>query len=118
LVEYDGKKVLAIEVPSSSHVHRRAGVVYDRGHDGDFRVQDLPRIAALVNKKQGYHTEQVVYPWLKVSDFEPGILAKARREIKVFYPKHPWLRLSNKAVLMRAGLWRAAGTTLTDMTTG
>ena len=114
LVEYDGKMVLAIEVPSSSHVHRCAGVVYDRGHDGDFRVQDPPRIAALVNKKQGYHTEQVVYPWLKLSHFEPGIFEKAKAEIKVFYPKHPWLKLSPKEMMVKAGLWRVDTTERTQ----
>ena len=114
MVECDGNMVLAIEVPSSLHVHRCAGVVYDRGHDGDFRVQDPPRIAALVNKKQGYHTEQVVYPWLKVLHFEPGIMDKARREIKVFYPKHPWLRLSNRNMLVKAGLWRADAVARTE----
>jgi ATP-dependent DNA helicase RecG len=105
-VDCDGRMVLILRVPASPQVHRCAGVVYDRGHEGDFRVQEPVRIAAIVNRKSGYHTEQVVYPWLKFSDFEPGILDKARSEIKVFYPKHPWLRLSNKDMLLKAGLWR------------
>ena len=105
-VDYEGKTVLVLQVPASPQAHRSAGVVYDRGHDGDFRVQEPVRIAAIVNRKQGYHTEQVVYPSLKFSNFEPAVFDKARSEIRVFYPKHPWLRLSNKAMLVKAGLWR------------
>ena len=107
VVAYEDKTVLAVHVPSSQQVHRCAGVVYDRGHDGDFRVQEPVRIAAIVNRKHGYHTEQVVYPFLKLSNLESAVFDKARSEIKVFYPKHPWLRLSNKAMLVKAGLWRA-----------
>jgi len=105
-VEHDGRMILILHVPASPQAHRCAGVVYDRGHDGDFRVQDPVRIAAIVNRKSGYHTEQVVYPFLKLSDFESAVFDKARSEIKVFYPKHPWLRLSNKDMLVKAGLWR------------
>lgn len=107
VVEHDAKTILVIHVPSSPQVHRCAGVVYDRGHEGDFRVQEPVRIAAIVNRKHGYHTEQVVYPFLKLSDFDSAVFDKARSEIKVFYPKHPWLRLSNKAMMVKAGLWRA-----------
>jgi ATP-dependent DNA helicase RecG len=99
---------------ASKQIHRSAGVVYDRGHDGDFRFQDLSRIAALVNKKQGYHSEQVVYPWLRLSHFEPGIFEKARVEIKVFHPKHPWLKLSPREMMAKAGLWRVDTTARTQ----
>ena len=37
-VDYEGKIVVVLQVPASPQVHRCAGVVYDRGHDGDFRV--------------------------------------------------------------------------------
>ena len=112
-VDYEGNFVLVLQVPSSPQVHRCAGVVYDRSHDGDFRVPEPVRIAAIVNRKHGYHTEQVVYPHLKLTDFEPPAFAKARSEIRVFSPKHPWLRLPNKDLLVKAGLWRADTVTRT-----
>lgn len=114
VVEHGGKKVLVLHVPASPQVHRCAGVVYDRGHDGDFRVQDPVRIAEIVNRKRGYHTEQVVYPWLKFKDFEPAVFRKARSCIKVYHPDHPWLRLSNKDMLVKAGLWRIDSATRTE----
>ena len=112
-VDYEGNFVLVLQVPSSPQVHRCAGVVYDRSHDGDFRVPEPVRIAAIVNRKHGYHTEQVVYPHLKLTDFEPPAFAKARSEIRAFSPKHPWLRLTNKDLLVKAGLWRADTVTRT-----
>jgi len=102
----EGKRIIVIHVPASPQVHRCAGVVYERAHDGDFRVQDPVRIAAIVNRKSGYHTEQVVYPALKIADFDPDTFKKARSWIRVHDPEHPWLRLSNQALLVKAGLWR------------
>lgn len=113
-VEYEGKTLICIHVPESPETHRCNGIVYDRSHDGDFRVQKPIRIAAIVNRKTGYHTEQVVYPFLKLRDFEPAAFDKARSEIKVFYPKHPWLRLSAREMLVKAGLWRKDPTTRTE----
>ena len=93
-------------MPVSSQIHRCNGIVYDRGHEGDFRVTDPVRIAAMVNRKQNYYTELTVYPYLHVSDFEPGLLDKARRLIRAMTPKHPWLPLSDEELLHKAGFWR------------
>ena len=85
-VDNQGKHVLVLQVPVSSQIHRCNGIVYDRGHEGDFRVTDPVRIAAMVNRKQNYYTELTVYPYLHVSDFEPGLLDKARRLIRAMTP--------------------------------
>ena len=53
-----------------------------------------------------YYTELTVYPYLHVSDFEPGLLDKARRLIRAMTPKHPWLPLSDEELLHKAGFWR------------
>ena len=105
-VDYQSKHVLVLQVPVSSQIHRCNGIVYDRGHEGDFRVTDPMRIAAMVNRKQNYYTELTVYPYLHVSDFEPGLLDKARRLIRAMTPKHPWLPLSDEELLHKAGFWR------------
>jgi ATP-dependent DNA helicase RecG len=105
-VDYQSKHVLVLQVPASSQIHRCNGIVYDRGHEGDFRVTDPVRIAAMVNLKQNYYTELTVYPYLHVSDFEPGLLDKARRLIRAMTPKHPWLPLSEEELLHKAGFWR------------
>ena len=105
-VDYQSKHVLVLQIPASSQIHRCNGIVYDRGHEGDFRVTDPVRIAAMVNRKQNHYTELTVYPYLHVSDFEPGLLDKARRLIRAMTPKHPWLPLSDEELLHKAGFWR------------
>ena len=47
-----------------------------------------------------------MYPYLHVSDFEPGLPDKARRLIRAMTPKHPWLPLSDEELLHKAGFWR------------
>jgi len=86
IIHYDSFAIIAVRVPSSSQVHRCSGVVYDRSHDGDFRVTEPVRIAAMVNRKQNYYTELTVYPYLRISDFEPNILNKARALIRSMTP--------------------------------
>ena len=108
-LDYQGKHILVLRVPVSSQIHRCNGIVYDRGHEGDFRVTDPVRIAAMVNRKQNHYTELTVYPYLHVSDFEPGLLDKARRLIRAMTPKHPWLPLSYEELLHKAGFWRESG---------
>jgi ATP-dependent DNA helicase RecG len=100
-VEHNGHKILILHVPASGQVHRCAGVVYDRGHEGDFRVQEPVRIAAIVNRKTGYHSEQMVHPWLKFSDFDRSLFDKARRWIKARHPDHAWLGMSDRAMLVK-----------------
>ena len=106
LIRYDSFLILAVRVPSDSQVHHCNKVVYDRGHDGDFRVADPVRIAAMVNRKQNYYTELTVYPYLRISDFEPNILTKARALIRSMNPKHPWLPLNDEDLLIKAGFRR------------
>jgi len=66
-VDHQGKHVLVLQVPVSSQIHRCNGIVYDRGHEGDFRVTDPVQIAAMVNRKQNFYTELTVYPYLRIS---------------------------------------------------
>ena len=113
-IDYQGKHVLVLQVPASSQIHRCNGVVYDRGHEGDFRVTDPVRIAAMVNRKHSFYTELRVYPYLRLVDFEPGILAKVRRLIEIRQPEHPWLPLSDQEFLVKAGFWRHDPLTATE----
>ena len=105
--DHQGKHILVLQVPVSSQIHRCNGVVYDRGHEGDFRITDPVQIAAMVNRKQNFYTELTVYPYLHLNDFEPGLLDKARRLIRAMTPKHPWLPLSDEELLHKAGFWRS-----------
>ncbi|OGV75134.1 MAG: hypothetical protein A3K19_13325 [Lentisphaerae bacterium RIFOXYB12_FULL_65_16] len=113
-VKIGNRRVLVLQVPASSDVHRCAGVVYDRGNEGDYAVKDPQRIAGMVNRKRGFYSETQVYPHLRLADFAPGILAKARRLIEVRQPGHPWQSLSDKDFLVKAGFWRRDPLTATE----
>lgn len=102
----EGKTIVHIQVPSSSEVHRSAGVVYDRSNDGDFRLQQPAQIAGIYNRKRAHYTENTVYPGLRISDFKEELFPKIRNLISSNHLNHPWLTLTNEQLLERAGLWK------------
>lgn len=114
VITYADEIILVLQVPASSDIHRCVGVVYDRGHDGDFQVKDPMRIAGMVNLKRGFYGELRVYPHLRLVDFEPGALVRARRLIAIRQPEHPWLPCSDEDFLVKAGFWRRDTLTATE----
>jgi ATP-dependent DNA helicase RecG len=107
-----GILLLYVYVPQSSQVHRSGGVVFDRGHEGDFRVLDDTSISHLYARKSGYYSEARIFPFLGASAFKPGLLDRARTLIRSYRPDHPWLALEDKELLRSAGLYK------TDFLTG
>jgi ATP-dependent DNA helicase RecG len=93
-------------VPQSSQVHRTDGVVFDRGHEGDFRVVDNERISQLYARKSNYYSEGRIFPRLQLTDFKPGLLDKVRALLRARRADHPWLLLSDGELLRSAGLYQ------------
>jgi ATP-dependent DNA helicase RecG len=93
-------------VPQSSQVHRTDGVVFDRGHEGDFRVVDNERISQLYARKSNYYSESRIFSRLQLSDFKPGLLDKVRGLLRARRPDHPWLPLRDEELLRSAGLYQ------------
>lgn len=106
IIHYRSAVVILVQVPANSQVHRSKGLVYDRSHDGDFRVTDPERIAEIVNRKRYYYTELTVYPFLSFSQFRSDLFQKARRLMQIQSPQHSWLALSDEEMLLKAGFWR------------
>ena len=104
-IEIDGKTLILLQVPESSRVHRLKGHVYDRGADGDFRIDDPGAIARIASRKQGYYSEARVYPFLRLSDFDIHTIEKARNLMTSRRADHPWKGLSTEAMLKKAGLY-------------
>ena len=107
-----GMLLLYVYVPQSSQVHRSGGVVFDRGHEGDFRVLADTSISYLYARKSSYFSEARIYPFLGASAFKPGLLDRARTLVRSYRPDHPWLALDDKELLRSAGLYK------TDFLTG
>jgi ATP-dependent DNA helicase RecG len=93
-------------VPQSSQVHRTDGVVFDRGHEGDFRVVDNERISQLYARKSNYYSEGRIFPRLQLTDFKPSLLDKVRALLRARRTDHPWLLLPDKELLRSAGLYQ------------
>lgn len=64
------KKVIHIYVPESSQPHSYKGRLYDRNEDGDFKLTNQQLITNLYLRKQDSYTENKVFEYLDMSDFE------------------------------------------------
>lgn len=106
LVEVNSKKLIHIQVPESSQVHKCRRVVYDRSEDGDYKITNHTAVAELYTRKSAFYTENTIYPYLAITDFKPGILNQARQLIRSRDPSHPWLALPDVELLRSAGLYR------------
>ena len=102
---FEGKWIIAVQVPESSQVHRLRNMVYSRGASGDYRVTVPEHIAKIVNRKRTFYSEAKVYPYLHVSDLDEKTLQKTRERIRNIRPNHPWLDLSTEDFLRKAGLY-------------
>ena len=105
-IDIDGKIVLAVKVPESSHVHKTNNDIFVRNQDGDFRVTRPVEIAKIVNRKQNYYSEQTVFPEIAFADFKQQLIARAKQLIKSNNPTHHWQELDDKSLLARAGFYR------------
>ena len=109
-IQIEGKTVLVIDVPESSQVHKTAGEIYVRNEDGDYKILQPEKIAAIVNRKLSYYTEQRLYPQITSEDLKPELFERTKRLIAINYPEHPWLELSFETFLQRAGFKRKTET--------
>jgi len=106
VVGIKNKKVIHIQVPSSSQVHKCDNIVFDRSSDGDFRVTSPQGIAEIYNRKRVHFTEGKIYPHVQSSDFKEGLLEKVRNLIRSNKPNHPWLGLSDDEFFRTSGLFK------------
>lgn len=104
--EIDGNWLIHIQVPSSSQIHKTVNIVFDRSHDGDFKVTQVNQIAQIYNRKSSYFTEGIIYSALRFEDFNEALFPKIRNLIRSQNYNHPWLTLSDKQLLETAGLWK------------
>ena len=105
VIEVDGKKIIYIYVPESSQVHSCKGVIYDRNQDGDFRLNNQQLIANLYLRKQDGYTENKVFPFLRIEDFELECFDEVRKLVRITRPDHPWQNMTNEEILRSARMY-------------
>ncbi len=106
VLEIQNKKIIHIQVPSSSQVHKCDNTVFDRSSDGDFRVTSPQGIAEIYNRKRVHFTEGTIYSHITSYDLKEGLLEKVRNLIRSNKPNHPWLGLSDDEFFRTSGLYK------------
>jgi len=102
----DKKNIIVIEVPESSQVHHTNGKIFVRNQDGDYLVTHPVEIAKIVNRKQNYHSEEMIFPQVEFEEFNPELIARAKKLIKLNIPENHWWELDDKDFLLKAGFYR------------
>jgi len=79
--EIEGKSIIYLNIPESSQVHRFKGTVYDRSSDGDFKIKEPQRIAAISNRKSGFYSEMRLCPNISFRDLDPETFKGMRNRL-------------------------------------
>ena len=106
VVPFVDEFVVAIEVPSSSQVHKCNEKFFDRSRDGDFQLRSTEQIRQLYMRKSDAFSENKIYPYLTEDDFDSKLIARVRQRMVNLRPDHPWRELSDAEFFRAAGLWR------------
>ena len=100
------KIIIRIQIPVSSQIHSTVNVIFDRSYDGDFKIIQPERIAALFNRKRTSFSELTPYAGIRFGDLKIELFSKLRNLIHSNNPNHPWLSLTDEQLLINAGLLR------------
>ena len=111
--EYEGMLLLYTYVPQTSTVEKCSGRVYDRNEEGDMDITDSPiQMENLYARKSNTYTESKLFPYVREEHLRTDLMEKVRRLISNNNPRHEWLKMSDKELLVSAGLYE------TDFVTG
>lgn len=102
VVEIDGKTIIYIFVPESSQPHAYKGAYYDRKEDGDLKLTNQQLITNLFLRKQDGYTENKVFPYLRMEDFETELFDTVRNLARLTRADHPWINMTNEEILVSA----------------
>lgn len=105
VVEIAEKKIIAVQIPVSSHLHKVNGEIYLRSEDGDYRVRGTHQLAGIINRKLGMFSEQRPMRNFSMTDLRPDLFERAKRLMLAHDPQHPWADLSPEQLLRIAGFY-------------
>lgn len=107
VIELDKKKIIYINIPESSQVHKTKNKIFDRNEDGDFEITNNSNLVSeLYLRKQTTFSENKIFPFLSMSDFEIDLFSKIRTMAANQKANHVWLSLDDEDMLKSAGLWK------------
>ena len=106
VVAFPPGAVVAIEVPSSSQVHKLGDKFFDRSRDGDFQLRSTEQIRQLYLRKSEAFTENKIYPFISMADLDGALISRTRQRMTILRPNHPWRELPDEDFFRAAGLFR------------
>ena len=104
ILDYEDKKIIHMNVPKSTDVHRFRGVCYDRIDESDIKVTSSDQIAQMYIRKRNIYTEQTLYPDVEIDDLRSDLIPRVKMMACAFRPDHPWKELSDIDLLRSAKL--------------
>lgn len=105
VIQYDGRTLIHIHVPSGTQVCRCHGRIFDRNHDSDIDITDVADLVyKLYARKQDTYFVNKVYPVFSVSDLRHDLIERARQMTKVRVQNHPWRTMTDEELLRSANL--------------
>ena len=102
ILDYEDKKIIHMNVPKSTDVHRFRGVCYDRIDESDIKVTSSDQIAQMYIRKRNIYTEQTLYPDVIIDDLRSDLIPRVKMMACAFRPDHPWKELSDIDLLRSA----------------
>lgn len=107
ICDYKDKKVIYIYIPESSQVHNTSGKIFDRNDNGDFEItKHHDQVTQLYLRKQSTYTENRVFPYVEMADFNPELFKRIRTIAENLYAQHPWLEMKDKDLLRYSGFYK------------
>lgn len=104
-VSVDGKKILAMYVPSGQCVYRLNGRYWDRNGDIDIDITDSQELLlALFERKNPHLFEEREISGMTMSDIDTDTMRICRRIVSVNHSNHAWLKIDDKELLLSAHL--------------
>ena len=100
IVEYQGKTIIRVHVPTGSDVYWFKGKCYDRVDDADVVVHGTSPIADMFIRKREIYTEQRIFPYVTKADLRLDLLPRIRMMAQTAHNgTHPWAEADDETIL-------------------
>ncbi len=106
IIEYEGKKIIYININPSPEVHSYKKNIYDRINDADVKITSTAQIAQMCIRKQHIYTERKIFPYVGMEDLRIDLLPMIRilaanNSVK----EHLWSKMSDEELLKSTRLY-------------
>ncbi|GHV74185.1 ATP-dependent DNA helicase RecG [Spirochaetia bacterium] len=105
-ITINGKTILYVYIPISSHVELCSGKIFDRTEDADIDItKSVDLVANLFNRKSMTFTERKLFPYVTKKELRPEIIKRARQMALNKTTDHPWEHIPDMELFKSAGLY-------------